>query len=66
MQVFFIKLTIINLYTMWKKVKVRKNGQITIPAKIRKKLGIKEGDILEIEVVDGKIVLTPLPKSKDS
>jgi AbrB family looped-hinge helix DNA binding protein len=40
---------------MW--VKVRKNGRITISAKIRKELGIKEGELLEIEAVNGKIVL---------
>ena len=45
---------------MW--VKVRKNGRITIPAEIRKKLGIKEGDILEIEVADGKFILRQIPK----
>ena len=47
---------------MWKTVKVGKNGRITIPAEIRKTLGIKEGDILEIEVADGKIILRPVPK----
>jgi AbrB family looped-hinge helix DNA binding protein len=47
---------------MWKIVRVGKNGRITIPVEFRRKLGIKEGDILEIEVVDRKIVLRPVPK----
>jgi AbrB family looped-hinge helix DNA binding protein len=47
---------------MWKKVRVGKNGRITIPVEFRRKLGIKEGDILEIEALEGKIVLRPVPK----
>ena len=47
---------------MSKTVKVGKNGRITIPAEFRKKLRIKAGDILEIEAVEGKIILTPFPK----
>src|SRR3990172_8646370 len=30
-------------------VKVVRNGQVTIPKEIREKLGIKEGDFLEVE-----------------
>ena len=37
--------------------KVTRNYQITIPSDIRKKLGIKVGDILLVEVEDGKVVL---------
>ncbi|WP_099209227.1 AbrB/MazE/SpoVT family DNA-binding domain-containing protein [Thermococcus henrietii] len=37
--------------------KVTRNYQITIPSEIRKKLGIKVGDILLVEVEDGKVVL---------
>jgi len=40
-------------------VQVREKAQITIPSKIRKALGIKEGDYLEAEVKDNKIVLIP-------
>ena len=39
--------------------KVTRHGQITLPAPIRKKLGIEEGDLVEIEVVDEKAVLVP-------
>ncbi|MCD6317810.1 AbrB/MazE/SpoVT family DNA-binding domain-containing protein [Candidatus Aerophobetes bacterium] len=40
-------------------VQVREKAQITIPSKIRKALSIKEGDYLEAEVEDNKIVLIP-------
>ena len=39
--------------------KVTRHGQITLPASIRKELGVEEGDIVEIEVVDEKAVLVP-------
>lgn len=37
--------------------KVTRNYQITIPSDIRKKLGIKVGDVLVIEIEDGKAVI---------
>jgi len=40
-------------------VQVREKAQITLPSKIRKALGIKEGDYLEAEVEGNKIVLVP-------
>ena len=40
--------------------KVTQHGQITIPSSIRKKLGIEEGDIIEIVVEEGdKAILLP-------
>jgi AbrB family looped-hinge helix DNA binding protein len=39
--------------------KVTRNGQITLPAKVRQELGIEEGDLLEISVVDEKAMLIP-------
>jgi AbrB family looped-hinge helix DNA binding protein len=39
------------------KVKLTKNHQITIPAKVRRKLGIEPGDIIEIEVEGRMAVL---------
>jgi AbrB family looped-hinge helix DNA binding protein len=38
---------------------VLQKGKITIPAKIRRKLGISEGDYIKLEIVDGKLVLLP-------
>ena len=40
--------------------KVTRHGQITLPAPVRKSLGIEEGDLVEIEVIDEKAV--PVPK----
>jgi len=40
------------------KVKVTRNYQVTIPEAVRKKLGIKEGDYVTIEItVEGGAVL---------
>ncbi len=38
--------------------KVTRHGQITLPASVRRKLGIEEGDLVEIEVIDEKAVLS--------
>ena len=39
--------------------KVTRNGQITLPAPVRRSLGIEEGDLIEIEVIDEKAILSP-------
>ncbi len=39
-------------------VKVTRNYQVTIPSEIRKRLNIKEGEYLRVEVEGDKIVLT--------
>jgi AbrB family looped-hinge helix DNA binding protein len=39
--------------------KVTRHGQITLPASVRERLGIEEGDLVEIEVVDESAVLVP-------
>jgi AbrB family looped-hinge helix DNA binding protein len=39
--------------------RVTRHGQITLPASVRKKLGVEEGDIVEIDVVDEHAVLLP-------
>ncbi len=40
-------------------VKVRDKYQVTLPATIRRKAGIAVGDLLEAQVKDAKITLTP-------
>jgi AbrB family looped-hinge helix DNA binding protein len=40
-------------------VQVREKAQITIPSRIRKELGIKKGDYLEIVKEGDKIVIIP-------
>ena len=39
---------------------VRPQNQITLPSKIAKSLDIKEGDMLDVTVVDGGIYLNPV------
>lgn len=41
-------------------IRIRKNGQITLPAAICKVLNLKEGDILEASVEEDVVVLTPM------
>jgi AbrB family looped-hinge helix DNA binding protein len=40
-------------------IRVKDKAQITLPARVRKALGIKEGDYLQVSVHEGKVVLTP-------
>jgi len=40
-------------------VKVIRNGQITLPADLREKMAIKEGDYLEAEIIEDQIILRP-------
>ena len=41
-------------------ITVSTKGQIIIPAEIRKKYKIRQGDRFELQEIDGKLVLTPL------
>lgn len=41
-------------------VKVKRYCQITLPSLIRKKFSIDEGDYLEIDEIDGNMVLKPV------
>lgn len=40
-------------------VKIRRFSQVTIPADIRRKAGIEQGDYLEVSCDDKRIILTP-------
>lgn len=40
-------------------VRITRSGQITIPAAIRHALNLREGDYVEVSLVDDKVVLTP-------
>ncbi len=40
-------------------VKVSAKHQIVVPSEARRALGIKAGDRLEVEIQDGRVVLTP-------
>lgn len=39
--------------------KVTRNGQVTIPAEMRRKVGIEEGDLVELEVAGDHLILVP-------
>jgi AbrB family looped-hinge helix DNA binding protein len=39
--------------------KVTRNGQVTLPAPIRRALHVEEGDYIEVRVTEDSIVLTP-------
>ena len=39
--------------------KVTRHGQITLPSEIRRRMDIVEGDLIEVGIVEGKIMLTP-------
>jgi len=41
-------------------VEVRFQNQITLPSKIAKTLGIKEGDLLDLAIQDGGVFLDPV------
>ena len=40
-------------------VKVLRSGQITVPKEVRKVLGIKEGDVLEVALEKSGVLLKP-------
>ena len=50
---------------MMPRVKVTRNFQVTIPAEVRAKLGIKEGDLMEVYTDDkGRIVMEKVKKRR--
>ena len=40
-------------------VKLKTNGQVTLPSALRRKAGLNVGDLLEARLEKGKITLTP-------
>ncbi|MGB9499024.1 MAG: AbrB/MazE/SpoVT family DNA-binding domain-containing protein [Dissulfuribacterales bacterium] len=40
-------------------IKITSNGAVTLPAKIRKALGLKVGDFVNAELKKGRVVLKP-------
>ncbi len=46
-------------------VKVTRRGQTTIPANLRKRFGIKEGDQLFVQASENGILLKPIPRLED-
>ena len=46
-------------------VKVTRRGQTTIPAELRKKFGIKEGDRLVVEATEKGVLFKIVPRLED-
>lgn len=46
-------------------VKVTRRGQTTIPAELREKFGIKEGDELLVEATEKGLLFKPIRKLED-
>ena len=40
-------------------VKILRHGQITLPKEIRKTLGVKEGDLIELALENARVFLRP-------
>lgn len=40
-------------------VQMKDNGQVTIPAEVREKIAASKGDMFEVLVIEGDIVLRP-------
>jgi len=45
---------------------VNKKGRIILPKEVREQLGIRRGMMLKLEIIDGKIVLTPVRTLADA
>jgi AbrB family looped-hinge helix DNA binding protein len=46
------------------KVRVKRKGQVTVPAPLRKKMNIDEGMLLEVNEHPDGVLLKPLPRIK--
>lgn len=44
---------------MSKLVRVQEKGQVTLPAQLRRKLGIEKGDLVAVEEANGGLLITP-------
>lgn len=42
-----------------KLVRIQEKGQVTLPSEVRKKLGLKKGDLVAIEETEKGILITP-------
>ena len=41
------------------KIAVREKGRVTLPARVREAMALQEGDVLDVALENGSIVLTP-------
>jgi AbrB family looped-hinge helix DNA binding protein len=47
-------------------VRIREKGQMTLPLEVRRQLGLREGDLLEAAVKDGRVVLELVVRRGDA
>jgi AbrB family looped-hinge helix DNA binding protein len=47
-------------------IKLQQRGLLTLPKKLRDSLSLKEGQILTVQQINGKIILEPQPSTIDS
>ena len=47
-------------------IKIARNFQVTIPAKVRNDLGLKEGDYLDVSSRNGSVIFSPVTTVKVS
>jgi AbrB family looped-hinge helix DNA binding protein len=40
-------------------VRIQEKGQVTLPAQVRKKLGLKKGDLVSVEETPTGVLITP-------
>ena len=40
-------------------VRIQEKGQVTLPAEVRRKLGLKKGDLVSVEATDEGVIITP-------
>lgn len=40
-------------------VRVQEKGQVTLPVEVRRKLGLKKGDLVAVVETDGGVLITP-------
>lgn len=40
-------------------IRVQEKGQVTLPVDVRKKLGLKKGDLVSVTETDGGVLITP-------
>lgn len=46
-------------YSEKKLVRVQEKGQVTLPAEVREKLGLKKGDLVSVTPTENGILITP-------
>ena len=52
-------------YSLDMKAVMSERGQVTIPQRLRTQLGIRQGDVLDFEEEDGRLVVTKVTATTD-